>query len=76
MPTYHELVAASKAGKCPAPGTILRRIGKLTDLKSKFDSVLLKYWLKPHEREKCSIVFNARVLQRGAPPFACNGRRA
>jgi len=38
MPTYHELVAASKAGKYPAPGTIIRRIGKLTDLKSKFDS--------------------------------------
>ena len=39
MPTYHELVAASKAGKCPAPGTIVRRIGKLTDLKSKFAPV-------------------------------------
>lgn len=39
MPTYHELVAASKAGKCPAPGTIVRRIGKLTDLKSEFDYV-------------------------------------
>lgn len=38
MPTYHELVAASKAGKCPAPGTILRRIGKLTNLKSKFEA--------------------------------------
>ena len=35
-PTYHELVAASKAGKCPSPGTIIRRIGKLTDLKSRF----------------------------------------
>lgn len=34
MPTYHELVAASKAGKCPCPGTIVRRIGKLTDLKN------------------------------------------
>lgn len=39
MPTYHELVAASKSGKCPAPGTIVRCIGKLTDLKSKFDSI-------------------------------------
>jgi hypothetical protein len=38
MPTYHELVAASKAGKCPAPGTIVRRIGKLTDIKSKFST--------------------------------------
>lgn len=34
MPTYHELVAASKAGKCPSPGTIVRRIGKLTELKN------------------------------------------
>lgn len=33
MPTYHELVAASKAGICPSPGTIVRRIGKLTDIK-------------------------------------------
>lgn len=37
MPTYHELVAASRAGKCPAPGTIVRRVGKLTDLKSRFN---------------------------------------
>lgn len=36
MPTYHELVAASKAGKCPAPGTIVRRIGRLRDLKRRF----------------------------------------
>ena len=34
MPTFHEIVAASKAGKCPCPGTIVRRIGHLTDLKS------------------------------------------
>lgn len=34
MPTYHELVASSKAGKCPSPGTIVRRIGKMTDLKN------------------------------------------
>jgi hypothetical protein len=39
VPTYHKLVAASKTGKCPAPGTIVRRIGKLTDLKSRFGSV-------------------------------------
>lgn len=39
MPTYHELVAASKAGKCPSPGIIVRRIGKLTEIKSKFDAV-------------------------------------
>lgn len=39
MPTFHEIVAASKAGKCPSPGTIVRRIGKLTDLKPQFDSV-------------------------------------
>ncbi len=34
MPTFHEIVAASKAGKCPSPGTIVRRIGKLTEIKS------------------------------------------
>lgn len=38
MPTYHEFVAASKAGRCPCPGTIVRRIGKLTNLKSRFSS--------------------------------------
>lgn len=38
MPTFHEIAAASKAGKCPSPGTIVKRIGKLSDLKSKFDS--------------------------------------
>ena len=37
MPTYHELRRASIAGKCPAPGTIVKRIGKLTDLKSQFE---------------------------------------
>jgi hypothetical protein len=35
MPTFHEIAAASKAGKCPSAGTIVRRIGKLSDLKSK-----------------------------------------
>ena len=39
MPTYHELVASSKAGKCPCPGTIVRRIGKLTDLKLRIKSI-------------------------------------
>jgi len=38
MPTFHEIAAASKAGRCPSPGTIVKRIGKLSDLKSKFDS--------------------------------------
>ena len=33
MPTFHEIAAASKAGKCPSPGTIVRRIGKLTEIK-------------------------------------------
>lgn len=42
MPTYHELVAASKAGKCPCPGTIVRRIGRLTELKSTLVSELEK----------------------------------
>lgn len=39
MPTFHEIAAASKAGKCPSPGTIVRRIGKLTDLKPQFDAI-------------------------------------
>lgn len=37
MPTFHELRRASIAGKCPSPGTIVRRIGKLTDLKPQFE---------------------------------------
>jgi|GEM_PF-2328045 len=37
MPTFHELRRASIAGKCPSPGTIVRRIGKLTDLRSQFE---------------------------------------
>lgn len=37
MPTYHELRRASIADKCPSPGTIVRRIGKLTNLKSQFE---------------------------------------
>lgn len=36
MPTFHELEEASKEGKCPSPGTILRRLGKLSDLKQSF----------------------------------------
>lgn len=37
MPTYHEIKAASKAGVCPSPGTITLRLGKLSELKSKFE---------------------------------------
>lgn len=37
MPTYHDLRRASIAGKCPSPGTIVKRIGKLVDLKSQFE---------------------------------------
>lgn len=37
MPTYHEIAAASKTGKTPSPGTIVRRIGRLRDIKSRFD---------------------------------------
>ncbi len=37
MPTYHELRRASIEGKCPSPGTIVRRFGKLTDLRSQFE---------------------------------------
>ncbi len=38
MPSFHEIAAASKAGRCPSPGTITRLIGKLSDLKSGSDS--------------------------------------
>lgn len=38
MPSFHEIATASKAGKCPSPGTIVKRIGKLSDLKSRFNS--------------------------------------
>lgn len=37
MPTFHEIRRASIRGECPSPGTIVRRIGRLTDLKSHFD---------------------------------------
>ena len=37
MPTYHELRRASIAGKCPSPGTVVRRVGKLSDLKLRFE---------------------------------------
>ena len=36
-PSFHEIAAASKAGKCPSPGTVVKRIGKLSDLRSRFD---------------------------------------
>jgi hypothetical protein len=37
MPTFHEIRRASIRGECPSPGTIVRRLGKLTDLKSQFE---------------------------------------
>lgn len=37
MPTFHEIRRASIRGKCPSPGTIVRRIGRLTDLKPQFE---------------------------------------
>jgi hypothetical protein len=37
MPTFHEIRRASIRGECPSPGTIVRRIGKLTDIKSQFE---------------------------------------
>ncbi len=37
MPTFHEISAASKAGKCPSAGTIVKRVGKLSDLKPRFE---------------------------------------
>ncbi len=36
MPTFHEIRRASIRGECPSPGTIVRRIGRLTDLRSRF----------------------------------------
>jgi len=38
MPTFHEIRRASIRGECPSPGTIVRRIGKLTELKTHFES--------------------------------------
>ena len=32
------------------------------------------HWLKPHEREKGSIGFTAKVLQSDVPPCAYSGR--
>ena len=37
MPTFHEIRRASIRGECPSPGTIVRRLGKLTDLKSQIE---------------------------------------
>lgn len=36
MPTFHEIRRASIRGECPSPGTIVKRIGRLTDLRSQF----------------------------------------
>lgn len=37
MPTFHEIRRASIRGECPSPGTIVRRLGNLTDLQSQFE---------------------------------------
>ncbi len=37
IPTFHEIAAASKVGRCPSPGTITRRIGKISYLKSRLN---------------------------------------
>jgi hypothetical protein len=37
MPTFHEIRRASIRGECPSPGTIVRRLGPLTDLKPRFE---------------------------------------
>ena len=37
MPTFHEIRRASIRGECPSPGTIVRRLGKLNDLKSRLE---------------------------------------
>jgi hypothetical protein len=39
FPTFHDLEAASLMGKCPSPGTVTRRIGRLRDIK---DQILWK----------------------------------
>ena len=36
MPTFHEIRRASIRGECPSPGTIVRRLGKLTNIRSQF----------------------------------------
>lgn len=36
FPGFHDLEAASVAGKCPSPGTIVRRFGKLTEIRERF----------------------------------------
>jgi hypothetical protein len=37
FPGYHDIRKASLDGKSPAPGTVVRRIGKLTDIRSRFE---------------------------------------
>lgn len=37
FPLYKEIFAASIAGKCPSPGTIARRLGRLRDINTMFD---------------------------------------
>lgn len=41
FPLYIELLALSKAGKCPSPNTIIRHIGRLRDNKTMFDEPAL-----------------------------------
>jgi hypothetical protein len=36
FPGWHDFRKASIAGLCPSPGTIIRRIGKLTEIRSRF----------------------------------------
>lgn len=35
-PGFHDLEAASAAGKYPSPGTVVRRLGNLTEIRSRF----------------------------------------
>ena len=42
FPGYHDILNASKAGKSPAPGTITRHLGKLTELRAEYDRSKLK----------------------------------
>jgi len=35
FPKFHDLEAASRAGRCPSPGTVVRRIGNLREIKDR-----------------------------------------
>lgn len=54
FPLYVELLTLSKAGQCPSPGTVSRRIGRLRDIKTMFDEPALPYATdKKEKRQGC-----------------------